>query len=372
MRLKEIQLTNFRNYASQRIKPAEGMNILVGQNAQGKSNLLEAIYVLATTKSHRTNRDSDLIRIGEETTRLVGEVIREKQNDVSIEIILSRSEKKMVRVNTVRHSRIADAIGQLNSVVFSAEDLAMIKGEPSERRRFLNLEVSQVSGQYCYALGGYRRALQQRNALLKTMKAQRGLGDTLSAWDEQLIDYGSIMIKGRMDFINRLGSMASPIHGRLTNGSESLDIEYEPSFSTGDVESVDDIKTEFRNVLARIRDHELARGTSLKGPHRDDLGFQVNGLDARYFGSQGQQRTVALAVKLAEVQLVEEMVGEPPVALLDDVMAELDEERRSHVFDLIFGKCQIFAAATSREEFTNDVLAGSVVFGVRNGELTPQ
>ncbi|MDO8682105.1 MAG: DNA replication/repair protein RecF [Armatimonadota bacterium] len=369
MHIREIQLNNFRNYASQRIEPGPAINIFVGPNAQGKSNLLEAVYLLATTKSHRTNRDTDLIRVGEDTARAYADVVREEQNDIKIEVILSRLEKKIVRLNKVRHSKIADAIGQLNAVIFSAEDLEMIKGDPSERRRFLNLEVSQLRGEYVYALGGYKRALEQRNALLKTLKAHGHGAETLSIWDEQLTGFGSIMLKARFDFITHLAEIASRIHSQLTGGVEELEIQYEPSVSVNETDTVEEVADRFKNDLLECRQQELARGITVRGPHRDDISFRINGMDARYFGSQGQQRTTALAVKLAEIQLAEDMVGEPPVVLLDDVMAELDERRRSHVFDLTFGKCQTFATATGLDEFSNEIISDSAVFNVSSGEV---
>lgn len=348
------------------------MNIVVGSNAQGKSNLLEAIYTLTTTKSHRTNRDTDLIRVGEDSARIACSIVREKQNDTELEIILSRTEKKIVKINRARHPKIADMIGQLNSVIFSSEDLSMIKGDPSERRRFLNLEISQLSGQYAYALGGYRRVLEQRNALLKTLKLNGGSANTLPAWDEQLTAFGSIMLKWRWDFVNRLRSLAAPIYHQLTDGSEALDLRYEPNVPVRENETVEEIAARFREALVDARARELARGVTVKGPQRDDISFTVDGLDVRYYGSQGQQRSAALALKLAEIRLLEDMVGEPPVVLLDDVMAELDEERRSHVFDLTFGKCQTFASATGPDHFPPDVMAGAVVFRVLKGEVLRQ
>lgn len=370
MRVTEIHLTNFRNYTEQKLEPGPMMNIIVGPNAQGKSNLLEALYTLTTTKSHRTNRDADLIKMDSDACRMACDLVREKQNDITLEIVLSRSEKKSVKINTVKHSKIADMIGQLNSVIFSAEDLDMIKGDPSERRRFLNLEVSQLSGQYVYALGSYKRALEQRNALLKTLKTMGGSAETLSIWDEQLIAFGSILLHWRAKFVRILAGLASPIHEQLSDGVEQLQIRYEPSISIGDNDTVEDISSNFRTIIAQVRGQELARGTTVKGPHRDDISFVVNDMDVRYYGSQGQQRTAALAVKLAEIHLVQEMVGESPVVLLDDVMAELDERRRSHVFDLTCGRCQTFASATSLDEFSPHVIAEAAIFDVRKGEVT--
>jgi len=372
MQIKELQVTNFRNYISARIEPGHGMNILVGPNAHGKSNLLEAIYLLATTKSHKTNRDSDLIKADQQIARVFAEAVREQQNDITLEVILSRAEKKTVKINTVRHARIADAIGQLNCVIFSAEDLVMVKGEPCHRRRFLNLEIAQISGQYCYALGGYKRALLQRNALLKEIKTGREAVDTLDAWDAQLSAYGSIMAERRSGFVRRLAVIASRIHSELTDSVETLEMEYEPGFSLGGTETADEVAAAFGSALAESRAHDIARGNTLKGPHRDDVAFRVEGLDLRHFGSQGQQRTAALAVKLAEIELVQDIAGESPVVLLDDVMAELDDDRRDRVFNLASGDRQTFATGTALGEFPASVIAAGVVFNTWKGELTRQ
>ena len=372
MRITDIQLNSFRNYADQRFQPSAGVNIIIGPNAQGKSNLLEAVYLLATTKSHRTNRDADMVNVNADATRVRAEVERIEQNDVTLEINISRSEKKSVKINTVRHSKIADAIGQLNAVIFSAEDLAMIKGEPSERRRFLNLEVSQISGEYIYALAGYKRAVMQRNALLKAIKMEGAGMDTLPAWDEQLVGFGAVMMRWRVEFVKRLAALASPIHSQLTDGAEELGIEYEPSFDLGEASSAEEIEMVYRKALEDCRRQELARATTVRGPHRDDIAFHINEMDVRYFGSQGQQRTAALAVKLAEIRLVEDMVGESPVVLLDDVTAELDEKRRSHIFDLTCGRCQTFATATETGEFPVEIVSQSAIFEVLKSQVTPR
>ena len=369
MRITKLHLLNFRNYVDDSVQPGPGMNIFVGPNGQGKTALLEAAYVLTTSKSHRTSKDSDLIKVGMDWSKISAEVDREKCEEVILELTLARNEKKTVRINKVKHDKVGDIVGQLNSVIFSSADLDMIKLDPSHRRRFLNLEISQVSPQYVYALGRYKRVLDQRNSALKELRF--GIGDvrSIDAWDEQLVNYGASMIEKRMVFIRRLAEMAEPIYNQLAGGLENLEIAYEPSVKLKNPRNIEDIKSSFIEQVKWARENDIARKTTTKGPHRDDISFKVNGMEVRAFGSQGQQRSVALAVKLAEIGLVEEIMGEPPVALLDDVGAELDEQRRQQVFDLPFGRCQTLVTATSLKELPSEVVEKADIFTVASGTV---
>lgn len=369
MRITFLHLTNFRNYSDERVNPDPGINLFVGSNGQGKSALLEASYLLATSKSHRTSRDSDLIKVGSEWTRVAGEVDRDERGEVLLDIILARKEKKSIRINKVKHEKVGDIVGQLNAVIFSSADLDMIKGDPSFRRRFLNLEISQVSPQYVHSLGRYKRVLDQRNSVLKEAKHGRYNPKALDVWDEQLITYGSILIEKRLVFLRRLSEMAEPIYSQLAGGVENLVISYEPSIKLNEPANLEDVKRHFEAALSAARNNDILRGTTTKGPHRDDILFRVKDLDVRYFGSQGQQRSSALAIKLAEIGLVEEMVGEAPVALLDDVAAELDADRRRHIFEFTAGRCQLLVTATSVNELPEDVVSESTVFNVSAGTV---
>jgi DNA replication and repair protein RecF len=371
MRITRLHLTNIRNYGDEALTLEPGLNLCVGQNGQGKSALLEAIYMIATSKSHRTARDSDLITVGKDLGRVALEVERDERGDAILDITLERNEKKVVRINKVKHDKVGDIVGQLNAVIFSSSDLDMIKGDPSHRRRFMNLEISQVSPQYVYALGRYKRVLEQRNSVLKDWKQGKRTG-SLEVWDEQMVSYGAILIEKRLTFLRRLAEISEPIYDQLSGGQEKLDIDYEPSIKLDEPKNQDEIRGLFLRELSRSREHDIARGTTNKGPHRDDIGFKVKGMDVRYFGSQGQQRSSALAVKLAEIGLMEEIVGEAPVALLDDVGAELDEDRRSHVFDQTMGRCQTIVTATSVGELPEDIVAQATVFRVMAGVITRQ
>ncbi len=371
MRITRLHLRNFRNYVDDSLEPGEGINAFIGQNGQGKSAILEACYVLSTSKSHRTAKDSDMIRLDEDWARISAEIDREEREDTEVEITLARNAKKTVRTNRVKKDRVGDIVGQLNAVVFSASDLDMVKSEPSHRRRFLNLEISQVSPQYVYALGRYKRSLDQRNSTLKEIKRGNAHGKqrSLDVWDEQIASYGAILTEKRMGFLKRLAEIAEPIYTQLSQGTEKLELLYEPSVNVVGLESIEDIKQSFLAQLCNVRDRDFLRGTTTKGPHRDDIAFKVNGMDVRSFGSQGQQRSVALSVKLAEISLIEEMVGEAPVALLDDVGAELDDERRRQVFDLVLGKCQTLVTATSLRELPTAATESATVFTVTAGTV---
>jgi len=372
MLIKKLWLANFRNYENQEFSPAKGSSILLGANAQVKTGLLEAIYLIATSKSHRTSKDSDLIRLGQGFCRVTAEVEREERSDVLLEVTIRRGEKKMVRINRTKRARIADLVGQLNAVIFSGYDIEMVKGDPSARRRFLNLEISQISPQYIYTYGRYKRVLDQRNGLLKAYKNRQVNLEELSALDEQLITYGAALMERRMQFTRRLSELAGAIYSEITESRESLSVEYEPSFEIGEAAGIEQIRETFERTVQSARNQELARGVTLWGPQRDDICFRVNGVDARSFGSEGQQRTAALSAKLAEVSLVEETTGEAPVVLLDDAPCELDEHRRAHIFDFTFGRCQTIMTATDLTVLPAKIVEGSAIYDVVSGEVRPR
>lgn len=370
MYVSTLNLTNFRNYEKLHFEPVSRVNVLFGRNAQGKSAILEAIYLLATSKSHRTWRDVDLIKIGEDVCRVCGEVRREMREDVTLEVILSRSEGKSVRINRVKHSKISDLIGQLNAVIFSSADIEMVRGEPLLRRRFLNLEISQLSPQYAYSLARYKRVLDQRNAMLRELKLAGGSSGPLEVWDTQLVQYGATVVFRRREFVERLGKIAGNIHSLLTDGAESLSVVYKPGVELGPAESEGEIAEAIRAALAARREADIARGTTGVGPHRDDVLIGVNGMPVREYGSQGQQRTAAIALKLAEIELMTELTGEPPVVLLDDVMAELDDVRRTQVFGLTGEKCQTLITTTHLADLGENVRNVAALFEVAGGTVT--
>ena len=370
MHILTVSLSTFRNYEVLNFRPSEGLNVLVGRNAQGKSAVLEAVYLLATSKSHRTSRDLDLIRIGDPFARAMAEVQRSVRNDITLEILLSRSEKKTVRINSVRHPKIGDVVGQLNAVIFSDSDIDMVRGEPSRRRRFLNLEISQISPQYVFALGRYKRVLDQRNNLLREIKHGRASATGLEIWNSQLIQYGAVITAKRVEFMEFLQGASARIYSALTEGAEALSIAYRPNVDVVD-KSEPAIAQRFAEALAAKTELDLMRGTTHTGPHRDDVSISINGLAAREFASQGQQRTAAIALKLAEIDLVRQASGETPVVLLDDIMAELDETRRQRIFDSTAG-CQTMITTTHLSDLSPAVLERATVFEVEAGTVTPR
>jgi DNA replication and repair protein RecF len=376
MQVTSLELENFRNYATLRIKPGPWLNIFVGRNAQGKSNLLESLYILATSKSTRAAKDTELIRFEQPIARVKADVLRDRSTDAEIELMLSQTEKKAARVNGVRHTRLAEVIGQINAVLFDSGDLEIIRGEPAIRRRFLDLEISQTSPRYVHALGAFRQALEPRNRLLRDLRDARAGADaraSLPAWNAQMVQHGSRLIERRRLFLDRLARLAEDVHNTLSDGRDALQIVYVPSFPLDDVTDAEAIQARFLAALESVALDELARGTTLRGPQRDDVLFTVNGQDCRAFGSQGQQRTVALALKLAERQLIEELVGEPPLLLLDDVLSDLDDARRRLLFDLTArAGSQTFLSCTNLRAFSPEVLENAIVYGVDHGVVTKQ
>lgn len=371
MHIIRLTLHNFRNYADVSFCPDEGVNVLIGRNAQGKSSLLEAIYVAATSRSWRAGRDIEMIRWEADQARISLEVSRVEQNDIEIEVTLGRNEKKYLSVNTIRQTRLADLIGQVNVLLIEPEDGEIIRGEPSVRRRFLNLEISQVQPMYCHLLVNYRKILEQRNRLLKDMHRTRSRDGVLDVWNEQLVSYGSKILERRLAFVEKIAKLAREIHAQITDGSEDLGIRYSSKVNLEGAVTAADLSARLKTRLEEVRDEEVLRGITLAGPQRDDLIFTVNGVDARVYASHGQQRTIALSLRLAELEVMEETAKEPPVVLLDDVMTDLDEERRAHVFDITHGRCQTFVTAPSKRAFSQEFLAAGKVFEVSGGRVTP-
>lgn len=369
MFVESLELTHFRNYAQLSLSPAPGLNVLVGENAQGKTNLLEAIYLLATTRSLRAGKESEMIRAGAPDARVVAQVNRERDGGALLETVVLPSDRKTVRVNGSKRSRVIDMLGEVNAVFFGAPDLEIVNGDPSERRRFMNVDISQISPRYCADLAAYKRSLDQRNRLLREL-LERPRGDSgIEAWNAQIVNHGAPIIEKRRYFISKLASIAAGIHSELTEGAETLSIEYASSIPLGSAIEASDIAELFYAEIERVAPAEFRRGTSLVGPQRDDIRLAINGAEARAFGSQGQQRTVVLSIKLAEFILMEEHVGEPPIMLLDDVLSDLDDDRRRRLLTLLHRRCQTFVTCTNLRAFPSEILEGGAVYRVRAGEL---
>jgi DNA replication and repair protein RecF len=379
MYVTRLRLTHFRNYEALDMAPGRGPNLLVGGNAQGKTNVLEALTLLSTSKSPRAGRESELISFGETMTHVSADISRVTSNDLSLDVILTPPEgpappgsvQKTVRINTVRHNRAVDLLGELQTVGFWPDDVEVVRGEPSLRRRFLNTAICQISPRYCFHLAQYRRVLEQRNRLLKGIRMRGGriAGDSLAVWNEQLAHYGALIVERRARFIRDLEDRARTVHAELTGGEE-LSVAYLPNVPLDGAESLEDVTAAFTRRLAAVAEDEMQRGVTLAGPHRDDMAFALGGADARTFGSLGQQRSVALSLRIAELRLMEEEAGEPCVVLMDEIMAELDDERARRLVGLAMEGRQSFITSTGTRRFPREFLENAAVWDVNAATLS--
>ncbi len=357
MIVKSLELKDYRNYSDLSMQFHNGTNILYGENAQGKTNILEAIYLCGTTKSHRGSKDREMIRFEAEEAH-VRIILEKNQIPHRIDLHIKKNKAKGVAIDGIPIKKQGELFGMLNLVFFSPEDLYIIKNGPAERRRFLDLELCQLDKIYLSNLTNYNKALEQRNNLLKQIVNNRSLLDTLYLWDDKIIEYGRKIIETRENFILRLNELVGEIHKKLTGGKEELTLKYEPNV-TG---------SEFENRLKRSTEKDLLLKMTHVGPHRDDLCFLLGTIDIRKYGSQGQQRTAALSCKLAEIELVKSIIKENPILLLDDVLSELDRQRQTHLLDSI-GDIQTMITCTGLEEFINHNMKHHQVFHVINGTV---
>jgi len=366
--LKNIELHNYRNYASLQLDTPNMVNIFLGQNAQGKTNLLEAIFVIALTKSHRTSKDKELIGWEADSARISGEVAK-KYGSVKLDLIFS-SQGKKAKVNGLEQRKLSDFVGSLNVVMFAPEDLEIVKGTPGVRRRFLDMEIGQVQPGYLHTLQQFGKVLQQRNNYLKGIGPGGVNPQMLEVWNMQLAEYSVKIMKKRKHFIHKLQAYAERIHAGITNGIEELKIEYRPSFDIDLQQDESVLFEQFMIKLTQVKDQEIRRGMTMVGPHRDDLAFFINGKEAQTYGSQGQQRTTALSLKLAEIELIHEEIGEYPILLLDDVLSELDQNRQTQLIETFQSKVQTFITTTGLESVNESKLQDAGIYYVQNGSVT--
>jgi DNA replication and repair protein RecF len=370
MQLNSLELQGYRNYDSLKLSTEGGVNIFIGPNAQGKTNLIEAIHVLSLTKSHRTSKDKELIGWNQSAATIKAQMER-KYGEVSLELQLSAQGKK-AKINGLEQRKLSSFVGTLNVVLFAPEDLDIVKGAPGVRRRFMDMEIGQVHPGYLYDMQQYQRILQQRNNYLKSTDLSKASPEMLEVWNEQLVTSGVKMMQKRENFIVQLQKWAEKIHAGITGGNEHLTVTYRPSFgsSTGDVnQDHSSLFEQFMLKLSQGKDQEFRRGMTLVGPHRDDLSFAINGKDVQSFGSQGQQRTAALSLKLAELELMHEEIGEYPLLLLDDVLSELDQTRQTQLIETFQSRVQTFITTTGLESVNMSRLKDASIFHVRNGQL---
>ena len=357
MIIKSLELMNFRNYDFLDLKFSEGTNILYGDNAQGKTNVLEAIYLSATTKSHKGSKDKDMISFDQEESHIRTYLVKEEIG-YKVDMHLRKNKSKGIAVDGQKLKKAADLLGLLNVVFFSPEDLGIIKNGPAERRRFVDMELCQLDSFYLYNLNHYNKIVNQRNKLLKDMHFNPQLKDTLNIRDSQLVSFGSKIIERRRMFAGQLNEIIYGIHKKLSGDKEELIVKYEP-----DVEIED-----FEISLKRSQERDIKLKQTCVGPHRDDFSFVTGNIDIRKFGSQGQQRTAALSLKLSEIELVKKIAKDTPVLLLDDVLSELDSNRQNYLLNSI-GDIQTIITCTGLDEFVNNRFEINKVFNVVEGTI---
>ena len=326
MIIESVDLQNYRNYEFLNMTFDNKINIIYGDNAQGKTNILESLYVCATSKSHRGSKDKDIIRFGNDEAHIKVMVKKHGMN-YRLDMHLKKNKTKGIAVNGIPIRRAVELFGIINIIIFSPEDMNIIKNGPSERRRFMDMELSQLDKIYLSNLVNYNKVVVQRNKLLKQLQfsGDSGLVDMLDVWDMQLVRYGSEIIKRRMDFIDNINSIIRPVHSKLSGNKEILNLRYIPCTTTDN----------FKDEVIRSRERDIKFKMTNVGPHKDDVAFFINDKDVRKYGSQGQQRTCALSLKLAEIELVKKVINDTPVLLLDDVLSELDANRQNFLLDSI-------------------------------------
>lgn len=358
MKIESIKLENFRNYKELQLSFSGSTNLFYGNNAQGKTNILESVYLCGTTKSHRGSKDREMIRFGQEESHIRMNL---SKNQVSyrIDMHLKKNKAKGIAINGIPIHKASELLGLGNFVFFSPEDLNIIKNGPSERRRFLDMELCQLDNVYLYNLMNYNKVLMQRNKLLKDISFYSEQEDMLDIWDMQMVQYGSQVIRAREQFVRQLNEIIYEIHRKLSGGREELFVTYERNVS----------QEAFEDSVRRSREKDRKLKMSHTGPHRDDLSFLIGDVDIRRFGSQGQQRTTALSLKLAEIQLVKEKSRDLPVLLLDDVLSELDGDRQRYLLDSITG-VQTLITCTGIDDFVENNFQINRLFYVEDGRVS--
>lgn len=354
MYVKYLRLKNYRNYDELYIELNSKVNVFIGDNAQGKTNILESIYFCSIGKSHRTNKDKELIRWDQREASISVHVAKERL-DKRIDITIPREGKKTMSINSIKMSKVSDLIGILNVVMFSPEDLKIVKESPSHRRRFMDIELCKLNKKYYYNLVQYNKVLEERNSALKKWRQMNS--DILDIYDDQIAGYGSYIISERQKFIEMLNQKGQGIHRDITSGREEIRFKY-ITCGAGDI----------RKSLLENRERDFERKTTSVGPHRDDFDISINGIDTRSYGSQGQQRTSVLTIKFATIEIIREMTGEYPVLLLDDVLSELDINRQRYILNSI-NSIQTIITCTGISDIKEYLEEGAAIYMVSVGSV---
>ncbi len=357
MLIETLELKNFRNYQSLRMDFDAKTNILYGDNAQGKTNILEAVYLSGTAKSHKGSKDREMIQFHKEEAH-IKVIVKKQVLSYRIDIHLKKQKPKGIAINGIPIKKTSELFGIVNFVFFSPEDLNLIKNGPSERRRFLDMELCQLDKVYVHHLINYNKVLVQRNQLLKNLQMRPEFMEMLDIWDMQLVQYGKKIIERRESFIKELNKIIFDIHKKLSGNREELQIAYEPEVSLD----------EFEAAVKKARERDIRFRTTHIGPHRDDISFSIGEIDIRRFGSQGQQRTSALSLKLAEIEIVKRMIGDMPILLLDDVLSELDSHRQNQLLNSL-DQIQTIITCTGLEEFIANRFEINRTYHIINGAI---
>lgn len=357
MEIKSLQLQNFRNYPELFIEFDEKTNIIYGDNAQGKTNILEAVYLSSTSRSHKGAKDKEMIRFGEDEAH-IKMIIRKQEIDHRIDLHLRKNKSKGIAIDGISIRKASELFGLIHVIIFSPEDLSMVKNGPAERRRFMDMELCQLDRLYTSELSGYNKVLADRNRMLKDLWIKPEYEEVLPLYDIKLVNFGKHIIEAREKFISRLNEIVREIHDSLTGGKEELVLSYEPNVTAD----------RFEEELMRGAERDRHQKVTLTGPHRDDICFLANGIDLRKYGSQGQQRSAALSLKLAEIELVKSLSREYPVLLLDDVLSELDSSRQENLLGRI-NHIQTIMTCTGLDEFVKNRFAINKIFHVMDNKV---
>ena len=359
MFIKRLQMLNYRNYNVLDISLGPNVNVFMGDNAQGKTNILEGIYYCAFARSHRTSKDKELISWNYDNALLSITVGRERL-DKRIDISILKDGKKAIQINKVKIKKIGELFGNFNVVMFSPEDLKIIKDSPGVRRKFIDMELCQLDNKYYYNLVQYNKVLNERNSVLRNKNINK---EILDVYDMQLVEFGYNIITSRLDYIQKLNKYSNKIHSDITSGKEKIEFKY-----VSTIKDMENIKENFYSLLEKNRIRDCERGITTVGPHRDDFIVLINDIDTKSYGSQGQQRTAVLTIKFSSLKIIKELTGEYPVLLLDDVLSELDFSRKKYILSTI-GEIQTIITCTGIEDLYEYFDNNSKVFKVKDGEI---
>ncbi len=364
MKVKSLEFSDFRNLKNNIIHPSEGVNVIFGDNAQGKTNLLEAIWLFSGGHSFRGSKENELTKFGSNKSELKMEFFSQgRDQNAQIRFI---SNKKEILINNVAKSSSAYLSQCFSAVVFSPEHLSLVKNGPSLRRKFIDGAICQQDVKFAVMMSKYSRIMFQRNALLKEIYRHPELKETLFIWDDSLIEIGSKIIKRRLDYLRKLRSIAAQFHLGISSGKEELTIEYVSGVGVCDDDSEQDIINKLKEAFEKNRNEDIKLSCTNCGPHRDDLEFFINGIKAKTFGSQGQQRSIVLSLKLSEAQMLWDYFDEPPVVLLDDVLSEIDKSRQEYLLSNTRG-CQTFITGCEPPVYENE---NTKIFTINKGEVS--